>query len=74
MSYDYDSIGNMTYKSDIGSYSYNSNMNGPHQVSSIGSKNFTYDLNGNMINNDGTTLEYTTFNKIAKIKTILQTK
>uniref|UniRef100_UPI0032B2DA7D RHS repeat domain-containing protein n=1 Tax=uncultured Sulfurimonas sp. TaxID=291845 RepID=UPI0032B2DA7D len=67
LSYDYDTIGNMTYKSDIGSYSYTGNS--PHQVTGAGNKGFTYDLNGNMINNNGTFIEYTAFNKVAKLKT-----
>ena len=67
MSYRYDAIGNMTYKSDIGSYDYG--YNAPHQVSSIGAKKFIYDSNGNMTNNDGTKIEYTSFNKPSKITT-----
>ena len=67
LSYDYDTIGNMTYKSDIGAYSYSGSS--PHQVTNAGAKHFTYDLNGNMINNNGTIIEYTAFNKASKIIT-----
>ena len=67
LSYDYDTIGNMTYKSDIGSYDYSGSS--PHQVTSAGNKNFTYDLNGNMTNNNGTLIEYTAFNKASKLTT-----
>ncbi len=67
LNYDYDTIGNMTYKSDIGSYIYSGSS--PHQVTSAGDKGFTYDLNGNMTNNNGTLLEYTVFNKVSKLKT-----
>ncbi len=61
MSYRYDLLGNMTYKSDIGDYAYASAS--PYQVTSAGSKTFTYDANGNMETNDGTSIEYTAFNK-----------
>ena len=67
LNYTYDSIGNMTSKSDIGSYTYSSSN--PHQVLNAGDKGFTYDLNGNMINNNGTLMEYTAFNKVSKLTT-----
>ncbi|WP_072682471.1 FG-GAP-like repeat-containing protein [Arcobacter sp. LA11] len=66
LSYQYDEIGNMTYKSDIGHYEYNTSR--PHAVSSIGNKTFTYDANGNMTNNDGKIITYSSFNKPIKIE------
>jgi RHS repeat-associated protein len=61
LSYRYDSLGNIVYKSDIGYYEYNPNK--PHQVIKAGRKSFKYDANGNMIYNDGTTIKYNSFNK-----------
>jgi len=42
--YSYDNVGNMTYNSDIGSYTYTK----AHQVQSAGNRAYTYDANGNM--------------------------
>jgi RHS repeat-associated protein len=67
MSYEYDTLGNITYKSDIGAFSY-SHTN-PHQVIQAGDKTFTYDKNGNQINNNGTKIEYTSYNKANKLIT-----
>ena len=51
--YAYDAIGNFTSKSDQGNYTYagdqGSSYANPHAVTSIGSTNFTYDNNGNML-------------------------
>jgi RHS repeat-associated protein len=46
-SYQYDRIGNITYKLDVGSYSYLYN-NKPHAVRTAGNISLQYDLNGNM--------------------------
>ena len=43
ITYEYDTIGNITYKSDIGKYNYGST---PHQVRSIANRYFSYDKNG----------------------------
>ena len=67
ISYKYDSIGNMTHKSDIGYYTYNPDK--PHQVTGAGIKSFIYDKNGNMTNNNGTTIDYTAYNKPSQITT-----
>lgn len=48
----YDSLGNITSKSDVGTYTYGENGAGPHAVTSIiGPKagNYSYDPNGNML-------------------------
>ncbi|WNO08554.1 FG-GAP-like repeat-containing protein [Teredinibacter sp. KSP-S5-2] len=66
-SVDYDEIGNITYKSDVGSYSYLGY--GPHAVSSAGNVSYAYDAAGNMTNDGrGRTLAYTTFNKIQQLE------
>lgn len=46
-SYQYDRIGNITFKSDVGSYSY-TYSNKPHAVRTAGNISSQYDLNGNM--------------------------
>jgi RHS repeat-associated protein len=52
--YAYDSLGNFTSKSDLGSYSYAGTANAnPHAATSINSVTQTYDQNGNLTN-DGT--------------------
>jgi RHS repeat-associated protein len=50
--YNYDRIGNITYKSDVGTYSY-TYSNRPHAVQSAGPFTFTYDANGNMTSKTG---------------------
>ncbi|MEP0068922.1 RHS repeat-associated core domain-containing protein [Pyruvatibacter sp.] len=70
----YDDIGNITFKSDVGNYSY-LGAGGPHAVAAItpdgvnGAVNatFTYDANGNMLSGHGRTVNWTTFNKPADI-------
>ena len=69
--FEYDALGNITYKSDVGHYSYgqgNSDQNnaGPHALTkTIGDINaiFTYDKNGNQIEGHGKVLTYASFNK-----------
>jgi RHS repeat-associated protein len=63
--------GNITYKSDVGSYSYPAAGSGavrPHAVTGITSnqagiadKAYTYDANGNMLTGDGRTLTWNAF-------------
>ncbi len=70
VTYEYDALGNITFKSDVGHYTYANNA-GPHAVTGItgdvtlGHKNttYTYDANGNMLSGDGRSIEYTSFNK-----------
>ncbi len=45
--YNYDAIGNIIFKTDVGSYTYNYG-NRPHAVNSAGNISLQYDLNGNM--------------------------
>ena len=49
----YDAIGNITYKSDVGNYSYNGNQGdsyaNPHAVTTAGDFQYDYDENGNLI-------------------------
>ena len=71
----YDLLGNITAKSDIGTYSYPATgQAGPHAVTSItGTINgvvnptFSYDLNGNMTAGAGRSVTYTAFNMAASV-------
>lgn len=62
----FDSIGNITYKSDVGNYSYDASR--PHAVSSTtNGVSYFYDNNGNMTSDTDRTLEYSTFDKPVSI-------
>ena len=64
----YDSLGNITYKSDAGTYTYNPGGAGsvrPHAVTSVAgawNASFQYDANGNMTTSADRTVTYTSFN------------
>jgi len=64
--FQYDAIGNMTYKSDVGFMLYGANA-GPHAVTSAGSYSYQYDANGNMTSGKNKTLEYDVENRIIRI-------
>src|SRR5205823_6622051 len=66
----YDALGNISSKSDVGTYTYAQRASGcaqaagKHAVTTIaGEKNATYcyDLNGNMVSGDGRTIAYTSY-------------
>ena len=61
---DYDEIGNIVYKSDVGEYNYNTR---PHAVSEVidGPRNatYSYDANGNMTSGADRAIQWTAFNK-----------
>ncbi|WCN14253.1 hypothetical protein GV054_15260 [Marinomonas mediterranea] len=72
VSMQYDALGNITQKTDVGDYTYGQNpcgiQAGPHAVTSItGKGNYCYDANGNMTSGDGRTFQYTSFNKPNRI-------
>ena len=62
----YDSLGNITSKTGVGSYSYGLNA-GPHAVTQAGGATYVYDANGNNTTGDGRTLQYTSFDKPYKL-------
>ncbi|MBI5873337.1 MAG: hypothetical protein HZB36_04250 [Candidatus Omnitrophica bacterium] len=64
--YQYDSIGNMTYKSDTGVMTYGANA-GPHAVTSAGGYNYSYDANGNMTSGKNKTCGYDAENRIIRV-------
>jgi len=71
----YDALGNITSKSDVGTYSYPPTGSAhPHAVTSIAgtvngvtNPSYTYDLNGNMLSGAGRTVTPTAFNMAASI-------
>jgi len=63
----YNAAGNITSKSDVGTYTYGGPR--PHAVTSAGGHGYDYDANGNMISGAGRTLTWTSFNQV---KTIVQ--
>lgn len=67
--YDYDSIGNITYKSDQGFYTYGSSR--PHAVTdvpgTITTNNYTYDANGNLTSGAGRSVTWNSFNMVSQI-------
>lgn len=64
--YQYDSIGNMTYKSGMGVMTYGLNA-GPHALTSAGGYSYQYDVNGNMTVGKNKTLEYDVENRLTKV-------
>lgn len=72
----YDALGNITYKSDLGTYLYGANEAGPHAVTSISGKSpatFKYNANGDQIegilNGKKRSIAYTSYGKPITIKT-----
>ena len=67
----YDAMGNLTAKSDVGTYSYGANA-GPHAVTGVsggplGTQSYTYDANGNMTGGGGRTITWTSFNQVETV-------
>jgi YD repeat-containing protein len=69
-SYSYDSLGNITFKSDVGSYAYDRIAAGPHAVTKAGNMlgRYSYDANGNMTGGNGRSFSYFSFNKPRSIE------
>jgi RHS repeat-associated protein len=64
--YQYDPIGNMIYKSDVGVMSYGAGA-GPHALTSTAGYTYQYDSNGNMITNRNRTLSYDIENRLMQV-------
>jgi len=64
--YNYDNWGNITYKTDMGSYAYSSSQK--NRLTSVGSYSMTYDDNGNITNDgNGRSFTYHSFDKVNRI-------
>jgi len=65
---EYDSVGNITFKDKVGTYSYTNGK--PHAVSSTSDDGnvYNYDANGNMTSDNTRTLVYSTFDKPTSIE------
>ncbi len=73
-SYQYDAMGNITYKSDVGYYSYGSSSRmsgnaGPHALRSAGDNHldYQYDNNGNLLSGGDRNYQWSSFNKPTQI-------
>lgn len=66
ITYEYDEIGNMTYNSRYGTYSYN-DPDHVHAATQAGADSYTYDDNGNMISRESMTLNYDYDNRVESI-------
>ncbi|TQV82588.1 hypothetical protein FKG94_07600 [Exilibacterium tricleocarpae] len=66
-SLNYDVLGNITHKSDVGAYHYGAGNAGPHAVTLAGGNTYTYDANGNMTGGNGRTIQWSSFNKPTQI-------
>lgn len=65
LSLTYDATGNITSKSDVGCYGYGAACGGTavnHAVTAAGSNTYSYDANGNMIERNGSTLSWYSYN------------
>lgn len=61
----YDALGNITTKSDVGTYTYaasGTNSARPHAVTAAGSAAYGYDANGNMNARNGSTITWYSYN------------
>jgi len=71
INYSYDALGNITFKTGVGSYRYGHNA-GPHAVTRTinggTSTSYTYDDNGDMISGNGRIIAYNTAGKPTAIK------
>jgi YD repeat-containing protein len=61
-----DSIGNLTYKSDVGTMQYGSGA-GPHALTYAGGCYYNYDANGNMIKGRNKEMAYDPENRLIKV-------
>ena len=70
--FSYNAIGNITYNSRLGSYSYPAaGQARPHAVASAGANAFTYDPNGNMLSGPGRSIEWNADNRPTQVNTTL---
>jgi YD repeat-containing protein len=69
--YGYDTIGNLTSRTGLGSYSYGANGNGtgtgPHQARVINGQAYSYDGNGNLVSGGGQSYRWDGANRLASV-------
>jgi len=81
--YQYDPIGNMTYKGDLGFMTYGEQkglspqgtvpITAPHAVTTAGSNSYGYDPNGNMTSSPNKLMTYDVENRMIKLETSTET-
>ena len=71
-SYQYDSIGNMTFKTGTGVMEYGQGGAGPHAVTTADGYSYTYDANGNMVSGRGKNLTYDSENRLTEVDNLGQ--
>jgi RHS repeat-associated protein len=64
----YDALGNITFKSEVGNYSYGSRPHAVAATSGVLEASYVYDANGNMLSGAGRSIAYTSFNMPATIE------
>jgi RHS repeat-associated protein len=65
----YNASGNITYKSDVGSYLYGQGATGPHAATSAGGVDYRYDANGNQLSSTkGRNITYSVFDKATRVE------
>jgi RHS repeat-associated protein len=70
--FSYNAIGNMTYNSRLGSYSYPAaGLARPHAVASAGANGFSYDANGNMVSGPSRTIDWDADNRPTQVNATL---
>jgi len=67
LTYNIDAIGNMTFNSQVGSYTYLPAK--PHAVVTAGGYSYSYDPNGNMMGRNGATLTHDYENRLSSLVT-----
>lgn len=64
----YDSMGNITYKSDVGAGTWSYHATKKHAVTGAGGDTYTYDANGNQITRNSDDVSWTSYNYPSRIE------
>jgi len=65
--YQYNPIGNMTFKSDLGAMGYGAHGAGPHALTSAGNTVYGYDANGNLASKPGFAYQFDPKDRLARV-------
>lgn len=72
--YEYDAIGNLVYRSDVGQMLYDGDEGesyaNPHAVTSVAGVAYSYDRNGNLLADDTKTLTWNAYNQVRSISVV----